>query len=69
MGLDDKISIRIKHPEDDNGTWGYWDEVIAWCLEQYGVPGKRFMTTATSDYMDFIFENERDAVLFTLRWV
>jgi hypothetical protein len=69
MGLENKTTITLKHPEDDNGSWEYWEEIIQWCLEQYGVPGKRFMTTATSDYMDFIFEDEKDAVIFTLRWV
>ena len=71
MGLDNKITVRIKHPEDDVNSWDqteYWDEVVAWCLEQYGVPSRRFMTVATTDYMDFIFEDERDAVLFSLRW-
>lgn len=69
MGLENKIIITLPHPEDDNGTWEYWDEIIAWCLDQYGIPGKRFMTTATSDSMDFIFEDDKDAVLFSLRWV
>lgn len=64
----DKTTVRIKHPEDDNGSWGYWDEIFIWCVEQYGPPGKRFMTTANTDHMDFMFEDERDAVLFTLRW-
>jgi hypothetical protein len=66
--LSEKFTVRIHAPEGNAGDWGYWDDVVAWCLEQYGVPGKRFMTTATSDYMDFMFEDSRDAVHFSLRW-
>ena len=70
MGIKNKTTVRLQHPiEEDVLDHDYWNDVIHWCLNQYGIPGKRFMTTANNNYMDFIFEDERDAVLFTLRWV
>jgi hypothetical protein len=45
-----------------------WNEACTWAMEQYGLPGDKFTTHATADYMDFYFDNERDAILFELTW-
>lgn len=45
-----------------------WNEACAWAMEQYGLPGDKFTTHATADYIDFYFDNERDAILFELTW-
>jgi hypothetical protein len=45
-----------------------WNEACAWAMEQFGLPGDKFTTHATVDYMDFYFDNERDAILFELTW-
>jgi hypothetical protein len=37
-------------------------------MEQYGLPGDKFTTHPMEDYMDFYFNDERDAILFELRW-
>jgi hypothetical protein len=37
-------------------------------MKQFGLPGDKFTTHATVDYMDFYFDNERDAILFELTW-
>lgn len=46
----------------------YWNEVCAWAIEKFGLPGERFMTSANVDFMDFIFPDDRDALMFSLRW-
>jgi hypothetical protein len=43
-----------------------WNETCAWAVEQFGLPGDKFTTHATEDYLDFYFKDERDAVLFEL---
>jgi hypothetical protein len=43
-----------------------WNETCAWAIEQFGLPGLKFETHATEDYMDFYFTDERDAILFEL---
>jgi hypothetical protein len=66
MAMTDKLTIRIDStPERDEE----WDEMVEWCVNHFGAPAHRFMTVATENYMDFIFEDKQDAVLFTLRWV
>jgi hypothetical protein len=45
-----------------------WNETCAWAIEQFGLPGNKFTTDPTVDYMDFYFKDERDAVYFELRW-
>jgi hypothetical protein len=46
-----------------------WDETCIWALEQFDLPGEKFYTHMTEDYMDFIFKYERDAIHFSLRWL
>lgn len=43
-----------------------WNETCAWVVEQFGLPGDKFETHATEDYMDFYFKDEKDAILFEL---
>lgn len=45
-----------------------WNEVCAWAIEYFGLPGDRFETRANVDYMEFIFKNPKDALLMSLRW-
>ena len=46
-----------------------WNEVCAWCLEQYGLPGDKFEWHPCVDYMEFDFYNQKDAIHFMLRWL
>lgn len=46
----------------------YWNEVCAWAIERYGLPGDRFFTTANVDYMDFHFVSDKDAIMFSLKF-
>lgn len=45
-----------------------WNEVCAWAIEYFGLPGDRFETRANVHYMEFIFENPKDALMMSLRW-
>ena len=46
----------------------YWNEVCAWALERFGLPGDRFHTHANVNYMEFVFVNKKDALMMCLRW-
>ena len=45
-----------------------WNEVCAWAIERFGLPGDRFTTSANVDYMDFTFPDDKDAIMMSLRW-
>lgn len=45
-----------------------WNEVCAWAIEMFGLPGDRFTTHANVNYMDFVFVHRYDALVMCLRW-
>lgn len=45
-----------------------WNEVCAWALEEFGLPGDRYVTHPDADEMTFLFRDSEDAVLMILRW-
>ena len=57
---------RIRIPWIVNGNITKWNETCAWAIEQFGLPGDKYETHSTEDYMDFYFTDERDAILFEL---
>ncbi len=52
--------------EYDNNTM--WNEVCAWAIEYFGLPGERFTTHANVNYMEFVFTDSKDALMMSLRW-
>ena len=60
-------TVRIYWSRDyDNET--KWNEVCAWAIEYFGLPGDRFETQANVNYMDFNFKSNKDALLMAVRW-
>jgi len=60
-------TVRIYwNREYDNESM--WNEVCAWAIEYFGLPGDRFNTHANVNYMEFIFEDPKDALMMSLRW-
>lgn len=58
---------KVRIPWKNGDTPTGWNEVCATAVEQYGLPGSKYTTHPTSDYMDFYFKNEQDAVWFNLQ--
>jgi hypothetical protein len=58
--------VRIPWREGDSIT--SWNETCVWAIQQFGLPGDKFVTRTTEDYMDFYFVDEKDAIHFELRW-
>ena len=61
-----QAGIRVRISWETNNKYSAWNETCAWAIEKFGLPGDRFSTRATEDYMDFYFKDERDAILFQL---
>lgn len=60
-----KVQIEWR---DGRDTMEAWNEICAWTIEQFGLPGTRFKWRATQEYMNFYFDHEEDAIHFILRW-
>ena len=69
--IKDEYMVRIlwNNHNDFGDENEHWNEICAWALEQFGLPGHRFSTKATETYMEFYFQNQADAVYFSLRWL
>ena len=59
----------VRIPWRHNDTISRWDDVCVWAIEQFGLPGERYTTHPVEDYMDFVFENSKDAVHFKRKWL
>ena len=57
---------RVRISWQENHNIPSWNQTCAWAVEQFGLPGDRYLTHATEEYMDFYFKDERDAILFEL---
>lgn len=64
----EKQGTRVRISWQENHDIPTWNETCAWAIEQFGLPGDKFTTHATEEYMDFYFKDERDAIHFELRW-
>jgi hypothetical protein len=42
--------------------------VCIWAIEEFGLPGDKYKTELTEDYMIFDFNEKEDAALMLLRW-
>jgi hypothetical protein len=53
--------VYVQWNTGQNGIW--WNETCATVLEVFGLPGDRFVSTPTTDYLVFKFKNVKDAAL------
>ena len=45
-----------------------WNEICAQVVEQFGLPGDRYVTEVGMFDMAFIFRDPQDLLLFKLKW-
>lgn len=45
-----------------------WNDVSAWAIEYFGLPGDRYHCRANVYHMDFIFKSNKDALMMALMW-
>lgn len=60
-------TVRIPWVREFDNNY-MWNEVCAWAIEYFGLPGDRFQTHANVNYMDFVFKSNKDALVMALRW-
>jgi len=60
-----KVTLEWRYGSDASESW---NEICAWVIEQFGMPGTRYTWHPTEDYMQFYFHHEEDAIHFILRW-
>ena len=46
----------------------HWNEVCAWGVEHMGLPGDRYCTEITEEYMIWNFMDRKDQLLFSVAW-
>ena len=59
------------YPHVTRITWSRvpkWNEMCAWAIEHFGLPGDRYITHATEDYMEWMFNDNKDRLLFVTAW-
>ena len=49
-------------------TIEYWDELAIYAIEQFGLPGDRYITDISADAMTWSFKSSQDALIFRLRF-
>lgn len=58
-----EFKFPVKVSWDDKQTGAWWNETCAMVLEVFGLPGGRFMSHPTHDFMIFYFKSEKDQFL------
>jgi len=62
------MTITIRVPWQDPHNHGdAWNELLAWTVETYGLPGEKVSFHPKHDWMDFTFDNEQDALMFQIK--
>jgi hypothetical protein len=61
-------STIVKLDWELGDTNGQWNEACIYALETFGLPGGKYKTELTADWMIFNFEDSRDAIMFAMRW-
>ena len=69
MKINHESWIEVKIPWDTSRNRPTpWNEICAWALGEFGLPGERYVTHPTPDEMTYLFRDQEDAVLMILRW-
>lgn len=63
--LGTKVTLDWRDGRNDTEAW---NEICAWTIEQFGMPGTRYTWHPSEDDMKFYFHHEEDAIHFMLRW-
>jgi hypothetical protein len=64
--LTQSATVRLTWELKDNHE--NWNDACAWAIEQFGLPGEKFVTELTADWMEFKFFQPHDAMIMALRF-
>lgn len=59
------VNKAIPHCPNEATTW---DQACIWAIETFGLPGEKFECHSNEDWMDFEFVDDRDALIFLLKF-
>lgn len=66
---------KSQHPYIVDVDWSlaqaredWWDLICIYAIEEFGLPGDRFITEATPENLRFYFRDSHDAMIMRLRW-
>lgn len=60
-----KYSVKVYWSNGDTVT--LWNEKMAWVTENFGLPGERWQTEVSNEYMILYFDNEKDCMFARLK--
>lgn len=60
-------TVRIAWDMNFDNT-ARWNDVSAWAIKYFGLPGDRYHARLGRIYMEFIFKSNKDALLMALMW-
>lgn len=45
-----------------------WSDVFIWTEERFGLPSSRYCVHANVEYMEYVFNDAKDALIMSLMW-
>ena len=57
---------EVSVPWRQGDTISSWNEVCAQIVERFGLPGDKYTTEVSADWMGFKFKDEKDALMCRL---
>jgi hypothetical protein len=49
-------------------TMETWNEICAWTIEHFGLPGIRYQTEVSTERMTWYFQDAQDQLIMTVAW-
>lgn len=49
-------------------TMEAWNEICAWSIEHFGLPGIRYQTEVSTERMTWYFQDQRDQLVMIVAW-
>ena len=62
-----QAGTKVRMPWQKGGVTSDWNETCAIAIELFGLPGNKYSCKFSDEFIEFHFNDEKDAVLFELR--
>ena len=63
-----EYSFPVKLDWERNPHMQAWNEICAWSIEHFGLPGDQYRTEINEDYMIWHFKNKDNQLLMSVAW-
>ena len=63
-----QAGTRVRIPWKTHHDIPTWNQKCEWAVKTFGLPGDKFDTHATEDYMEWMFNSIEDQLFFILAW-